>query len=261
MDSSLVEKRIVITGALGVLGRQLVEALAKEGAVVIALDISATGIDEFEQYENVTYVSCDISTEQSVIAAIHTLTSLAGGCDVLINNAATKSSCLQSFFAPIEDYSLETWREVMSVNIDGMFLMLKHILPLMRKQKAGNIIQVSSVYGLVGPDSRIYLGSEYLGQLINTPAVYSASKAAVLGLTKWVATEYGHLGIRANSIIPGGVASGQNQQFEDNYSNRVPMRRMADISEIISAIVFLASDESSYVNGHSLCVDGGLTAW
>jgi NAD(P)-dependent dehydrogenase (short-subunit alcohol dehydrogenase family) len=118
-----------------------------------------------------------------------------------------------------------------------------------------------SVYGLVGPDQRIYEGSEYEGRAINTPAVYSTSKAAVWGLTKYLAAYWGDKNVRVNAVTPGGVFSGQNDEFVRRYSARVPLGRMAQLDEISGAVIYLASDASSYVTGQNIVVDGGLTSW
>ena len=150
----------------------------------------------------------------------------------------------------------------MSVNIDGMFLMAQSVgRQLLRQGHGGAVIQTASIYGLVGPDPRIYEGSEYLGGPINTPAVYAASKAAVVGLTKWLATHWASSGIRVNCLVPGGVSSGQNSTFSEHYSSRVPMGRMAKSDEMVPALLYLASDASSYVTGQVLAVDGGWTCW
>jgi NAD(P)-dependent dehydrogenase (short-subunit alcohol dehydrogenase family) len=117
------------------------------------------------------------------------------------------------------------------------------------------------VYGVVAPDQRIYEGSQYLGRAINTPAVYSASKAAVIGLTRYLASYWGAQGIRVNTLTPGGVESGQNDVFSRKYSARVPLARMARADEMQSALLFLASDASSYMTGQNLVIDGGLTCW
>ena len=150
----------------------------------------------------------------------------------------------------------------MSVNIDGMFLMAQAVgKTMLAGEIKGRIVQTASIYGVVGPDNRIYEGSSYLGGPISTPAVYSASKAAVVGFTKWLATYWADKGIRVNCIVPGGVSSGQNGVFNDLYSARVPMGRMARAEEMVPPLLFLASEASSYVTGHVLMVDGGWTAW
>ncbi|MED5040779.1 SDR family oxidoreductase [Geobacillus stearothermophilus] len=181
---------------------------------------------------------------------------------MLHNNAAGKSNNLDAFFADFEDYDLNQWKEIMDTNLTSMFLVAKEVGKVMKKQrKGGSIIQTSSIYGILAPDQRIYEGSFYLGRKINTPAIYSASKAGVIGLTKYLATYWAKDGIRVNAITPGGVESGQNDTFKQNYSNRVPLGRMAQPEEMVGALIYLASDASSYVTGQNIVVDGGLSAW
>ena len=150
----------------------------------------------------------------------------------------------------------------MSVNIDGMFLVAQSVgIQMVKQDCGGSIIQTSSIYGLAAPDQRIYSGSSYLGREINTPAVYTTSKAAVIGLTNHLATYWAEKGIRVNTLTPGGVESGQNEEFKRRYSARVPLGRMAIASEMVGALIYLASDASSYVTGQNIIVDGGLNAW
>lgn len=150
----------------------------------------------------------------------------------------------------------------MSVNLDGMFLAAQAIGSQMIKQgKGGSIIQTSSIYGILGPDQRIYEGSYYLERKINTPAVYSASKAAVIGLSKYLAAYWADKKIRVNTLTPGGSESGQNDVFVKKYSARTPLGRMGRPDEMVAALIFLASEASSYVTGQNIVVDGGLSAW
>lgn len=253
----------VVTGGAGILGRVFCRALADAGAQVAVLDLleeqaraAASDIGEAA-----AGFGCDVSDPASVGAAVDAVMARFGRIDVLVNNAATKTADVRAFFEPFETYSLETWREVMGVNIDGMFLMAQAVGREMLKAGSGRIIQTASIYGLVGPDDRIYDGSDYLGGPINTPAVYSASKAAVVGLTKWLATHWAARGVRVNCLVPGGVSSGQNGVFDEKYSARTPMGRMARAEEMAPPLLFLASEASSYVTGQVLAVDGGWTAW
>lgn len=253
----------LVTGGAGILGQVFCRALIEAGARVAVVDlladaaVSAAG----ELGDAAAGFGCDVSDPASVGAAVDAVMARFGRIDVLVNNAATKTAHVPAFFEPFETYSLETWREVMSVNIDGMFLMAQAVGREMLKAGSGRIIQTASIYGLVGPDARIYDGSHYLGGPINTPAVYSASKAAVVGLTKWLATHWADKGIRVNCLVPGGVSSGQNGVFDQKYSARTPMGRMARAEEMAPPLLFLASDASSYVTGQVLAVDGGWTAW
>jgi NAD(P)-dependent dehydrogenase (short-subunit alcohol dehydrogenase family) len=131
----------------------------------------------------------------------------------------------------------------------------------MAERRHGSIINTLSIYGIVAPDQRIYEGAFYEGKAINTPAVYSASKAGLWGLTKYLAAYWGASGVRVNAITPGGVFSGQNDAFVQRYSARVPLGRMGQREEMAAAVVYLASEASSYVTGQNLVVDGGLTVW
>ena len=257
-------KVALVTGGAGILGQKFCAGLAEAGAKVAVVDLetSVAQAAAARLGENAVGFGCNVADPASVQVCVAAAIERFGAIDILHNNAATKSHDVRAFFAPFEDYSLATWREVMSVNIDGMFLMAQAVgKHMMARGKGGAVIQTASIYGLVGPDSRIYEGSDYLGGPINTPAVYAASKAAVVGLTKWLATHWASQGIRVNCLVPGGVSSGQNSVFSARYAERVPMGRMAQAEEIVPALLYLASDASSYVTGQVLAVDGGWTAW
>ena len=131
----------------------------------------------------------------------------------------------------------------------------------MAQRGGGCIVNTLSIYGVVAPDQRIYEGLQYLGRAINTPAIYAASKAGLWGLTLYLASYWGHRGVRVNAVTPGGVFSGQNDTFVANYSARAPLGRMARPDDMANAMRYLVSDASKYVTGHNLVVDGGWTAW
>lgn len=265
----LTGRTAVVTGGGGILGRGFCRVLAEHGARVAVLDLdaqaasaSAEAVRELVMGAELLALPCNVAEPEQVSEAVAQVVARFGGIDILHNNAATKTGDLKEFFEPFETYKQNTWREVMSVNIDGMFLMAQAIGRQMLTQgRGGSIIQTASIYGVVAPDQRIYEGSRYLGRQINTPAVYAASKAAVVGLTKYLAAYWGDKGIRVNTLTPGGVESGQNDVFSQRYSARVPLGRMAQAGEMESALLFLASDASSYVTGQNLIVDGGLTCW
>lgn len=261
-------KTVVITGGAGILGQHFARGFAAAGATPVIVDRDQASCDAAAETIGGSAIglACDITDPASVKDMMATVIARTGKLDVLLNGAASKSRDVRAFFTPFEDYDLEIWRDVMSVNIDGMFLMSQAASKQFLAQhtqtgQGGSVINVASIYGLVGPDPRIYEGSDYLGGPINTPAVYSASKAAVVGLTKWLATHWGPHGIRANCLVPGGVSSGQNGVFQDNYAARTPMGRMAGAEEIVGPALFLASDAASYITGQVLAADGGWTAW
>jgi NAD(P)-dependent dehydrogenase (short-subunit alcohol dehydrogenase family) len=264
---SLANKVVVVTGGAGLLGQVFCQSLVDVGAHVAIVDLDLASAETVAKRINksdaqrVIAVGSDITSPESVTQMVANVLKQLGRIDVLVNNAASKGSSLDAFFESFEDYSLKTWREVMSVNIDGLFLVAQAVGKQMKKQGGGSIIQTSSIYGVVAPDQRIYEGSEYNSRPINTPAVYSASKSAVNGLTNYLATYWASSKIRVNSLTPGGIASGQNSEFNKKYSNRVPLGRMGEATELVGALIYLASDASSYVTGQNLIVDGGLSAW
>jgi NAD(P)-dependent dehydrogenase (short-subunit alcohol dehydrogenase family) len=257
----------VVTGASGILGQRFAEGLAEFGANVALLDLdqqilqnSASEIAS-RHSGHVKGYACDITRPEAIRGAAKAIEAELGPVSILLNNAASKTRDVDAFFAPVATYSLETWREIMAVNLDGMFNVAQIFGTLMADRGYGSIVQTASIYGLMAPDQRIYEGSEYLGRAINTPAVYTASKAGVIGLTKHLATYWGAQGVRVNTLTPGGVESGQNDTFKQRYGARVPLGRMARADEMVGAMLFLVSDAASYVTGQNIAVDGGLSAW
>lgn len=263
----LTGRKALVTGAAGILGRHFAAALANHGADVVLVDRSDDALAELrseltEAYPvSIAAQAVDVSDAKAVFQLVEQVESEFGAIDILHNNAATKGPDLARFFAPPEDFDPEIWRDIMQVNVDGYFYMAREIGSRMARRGRGSIIQTASIYGVVGPDQRIYAGSSYMGHEINTPAVYSASKAAVVGLTKYFATYWGASGVRVNTLTPGGVRSGQNDVFDQKYSARVPLGRMGEPEDMANALVFLASEAARYVTGQNLIVDGGLTAW
>jgi len=186
-----------------------------------------------------------------------------GRLDILVNSAA-----LDPKFDPehaeqasnaFEDYPLESWNLALEVNLTGMFLACQAAVKPMLAQGRGVIINICSTYGLVGPDQRIYQRPGQPPQF--KPVYYSVTKAGVLGLTRYLATYYSGKDIRVNALTPGGVFNDHDEEFVRNYSARTVLGRMARREEMNGALLFLASDASSYMTGANLVVDGGWTAW
>lgn len=268
VDFSLTGKNALVTGATGILGQHFCHALASYGANLAIFDLDQRKLDDLagifkEKYKvEVIPVVCNITDPESVKKSVEFVDERLGGIHILHNNAASKGKTLDDFFASFEEFKLEAWKDIMSVNVDGMFLMAQAVgKKMIERNIKGSIIQTASIYGVVAPDQRIYEGSFYMNRTISSPAVYSASKAAVVGLTKYLASYWGHRGIRVNTLTPGGVESGQNETFKSKYGARIPLGRMAEADELCGALVYLASDASSYVTGQNLIIDGGLTAW
>lgn len=263
-DFRLDGRIAVLTGSAGILGRRMARALLDQGAHVALIDRSPEALETLrtglsaEQAPRALLIEADITDRAALEGARQEIEQKMGPVDVLVNNAATKS---EHFFEPFESFPLDDWHAVMNVNLTGVMLGCQVFGSSMAARQRGSVINTLSIYGIAAPDQRIYEGSLYEGRPINTPAVYSASKAAVWGLTQYLASYWGHRGVRVNALTPGGVFSGQNDVFVSCYSARVPLGRMADQDEMCGALVYLASDASSYVTGHNLVVDGGLTVW
>lgn len=256
---NLKGKVAVITGAVGLIGSQYAEILSDAGAQVVIVDVFQDKCEEFAK--EITKrngiealgLYADISNEDSICEMVRKVKQKFGKIDILINNAVAKP---KAFFKNFEDYPLSDWEQVMSVNLRGVFLCSKIIGSEMVGQRKGVIINVSSIYGLVGPDQSIYGNSG-----INAPAVYSASKGGVISLTKYLAAYWGNKGIRINSLCPGGVENNQDSEFIAKYCLKTPLGRMAKPDDFKGALLFLCSDASGYMTGANLVVDGGWTAW
>jgi 2-deoxy-D-gluconate 3-dehydrogenase len=209
----------------------------------------------------------DISTKGGARRLVaHTLREF-DRLDILINNAALtvrSGTHLAGYFNPFEDYELEIWEKALKVNITGMFLCAQEVGRQMIKQNRGVIVNISSTYGVVGPDQRIYeksLSPYSKSVRLNTPVPYSVTKGAVLALTRYLAAYWAGKNIRVNSLTPGGVFDNHDPEFVKRYSSRTMLGRMANRDEYKGAILFLVSDASSYMTGANLVVDGGWTAW
>jgi NAD(P)-dependent dehydrogenase (short-subunit alcohol dehydrogenase family) len=254
-DFSLKGEIVALTGGAGILGQRFVAALAAHGAKVAVLDrdsaraqqACAANRDQLRPYV------ADVSDATALRSAARRIEAELGAVTALVNAAATKS---EHFFEPFETFPLEDWDSVMAVNCTAAMLACQVFGVPMAERGKGSIVNILSIYGIRAPDQRIYEGSKF-----NTPAVYSASKAALWGLTRYLATYWGERGVRVNAITPGGVFHGHQDPFLTRYSARVPMGRMAQEDEMSGALVYLLSGASSYVTGQNMVVDGGLSVW
>ena len=262
----LTGRTAVVTGGAGLLGRVFAAALAEHGAAIAVLDVDEGAAEDVARAlrasgADALAIACDVADPDAVEAAAVAVDAWHGPAHVLVNNAATKTDDVRGFFSDTAATDLERWRKVMAVNLDGMFLVARAFGGRMAAAGRGSIVQTASIYGIVAPDLRIYEGLEFLGSPMTSPVTYSASKAGVVGLTRHLAVEWAPTGVRVNTLVPGGVRSGQDERFVERYSARVPLGRMAEPDEMAGAVVFLASDASSYVTGQAIAVDGGLSAW
>ncbi len=263
---SLKNKIAVVTGALGLLGKQHCLALSEAGATVIVCDLNEAACSDFAfSLEGDSMgVGTDITVPASVRELKDRIIKKYKKIDILVNNAAIndmfENPASAAELSKFENYPLELWEKSLNVNITGTFLCSQVIGSQMAAQASGSIINIASTYGIVAPDQSLYKNNEGTQEFYKSPA-YPATKGAVISFTKFLASYWGRKGVRVNCLSPGGVENGQENYFIKNYSNRTPLGRMAAPSDYKGAIVFLASEASSYMTGANLIIDGGWTAW
>lgn len=263
---SLKGKVAVVTGALGLLGVQHCRALAKAGAHVVVCDLVEADCQVLAAELTTPSLGggIDVTQPDSIIALRTKILNRWGHIDILVNNAAINDKfedpALAAHQSQFEHYPLEMWQQSLAVNITGVFLCAQIIGAQMAKQQAGSIINIASTYGLVGPNQALYQTSDGEQPFFKSP-VYPTTKGAVIAFTKYLATYWAGVGVRVNSLTPGGVENGQDDYFVRNYAARTPLKRMATPTDYQGALIFLASNASSYMTGANLIVDGGWTAW
>ena len=239
------DKVIIITGGAGGIGKETAKLLAKEGAKVVIFDINENRLTEakkeIEKYGIVEAIKADVTDFKSVSDAVNKVYEKFGKIDVLINNAGiTRDGFLSKM-------DLEDWNKVIAVNLTGVFNTTKAVVPYMLERGKGNIISISSVVGVYGN----------IGQ-----TNYAASKAGIIGMTKTWAKELGRKGIRANAVAPGFIKTEMTAKVPEKVINimieKTPLGRMGEPEDVANLLLFLSSDESSFINGQVIGVDGGL---
>ena len=267
---SLAGKAAIVTGGAGLLGKEFCRTLAEAGAGVIVADIDggAAGslADQLEQAGLQAFpVETDVTQKEQVSKMVSAALDHFGGLDILVNSAALDPKFdPQHAGGPVnafEDYPVESWNQALSVNLTGMFLCCQAASRPMLAAEGGKIINICSMYGLVGPDQRLYQREKEDEPSQFKPVYYSVTKAGVLGLTRYLATYYAGKNICVNALTPGGVYNDHDEVFLKAYAARSVLGRMARKDEMNGALLFLASDASSYMTGANLVVDGGWTAW
>lgn len=255
-------RNVLITGGTGHLGRVMAESLAELGASIILLDRPETqfrGIqsDLTERWKvKCSFIECDLESEEERNRAVQEIKSGGKGLNCLINNAALCGTTeLEGWVTPFEFQSLATWRRALEVNLTAPFHFSQAFAPELRAAKGGNIINITSIYGELGPDWQLYEGTD-----TGNPAAYGASKGGLAQLTRWLATTLAPE-VRVNAISPGGVFRNQPEAFVQRYVSKTPLNRMATEDDFRGLVAYLASDQAAYVSGQIIGVDGGWSAW
>ncbi len=270
----LDDRVALVTGGAGLLGRRYCQALLQAGARVIIGDVMRGQADDLARELDAARAigqELDVTSPESVQACVQAGVERFGRLDILVNNAAltvrggSERLSPADYFAPFEDYKVEVWDQALRTNLTGMLLCAQAAGRQMLRQapSGGVIVNISSTYGVVAPDQRLYDGvkSPYADTGFNTPVSYAVTKTAVLGLTRYLASYWGSKSIRVNSLTPHGVFDNHDETFVRNFVYRSPLGRMARNDEYRGALLFLVSDASSYMTGANLIVDGGWTAW
>ena len=264
---SLDQHVAVVTGACGKLGPVWVEALLEAGARVAALELPGAPVSSAfraladRSPQSLVRFDCDIRSRESIVAAAAAVSSGMGKPSVLVNNAGVdQPPDAGGNRSTIDELRIDQFRNMIEVNLLGTFQVTQVFGAGMAARGRGSIINIGSLYASVSPDQRFYDHLPGTAPFLKSPA-YGASKAAVVNMTKYFSTLWGARGVRVNTLSPGGVAGGQDDQFRAKYAARVPLGRMAQVDDLKGPLVFLASDAASYVTGHELRVDGGFTAW
>ena len=242
----LENKVILVTGGSGLIGREIMKHLKKEGAISINAEITVETDISKQQ------INCDVTSQTSINETITAVIEGFGRIDGLVNSAYPRT---KDWGMKFEEVPFESWRKNIDMQLNSVFLLCQKVLEHMKQQGAGAIVNIASIYGVVGNDFTIYEG--YGG---NSPAAYSAIKGGIINFSRYLASYYGKYNIRVNCVSPGGIFENQHPSFVERYSNKSLLKRMGKAEEIAPAVSFLLSDEASFITGHNLMVDGGWTA-
>jgi len=243
---NLKGKVIIVTGGSGLLGTEIVRDIRAKGGICLNFDVNCN--TDFGKFN----VRCDITNEESVNQAVTSVYDQFGQIDGLVNNAYPRSKDWGTDFM---EEPMESWDENLKLQLSSHVLILKKVASFMKKQGHGSIVNMSSIYGVVGNDLSLYEGLP-----MNSVAGYSAIKGGLVNLSRYLASYYGKNKIRVNCVSPGGIFDHQDPIFVDRYNAKVPLGRMGTPEDIAPSVSFLLSDDAKYITGHNLIVDGGWTS-
>ncbi len=260
---SMTGRVAIVTGGAGHIGYACCEALVQCGASTVIVDrdkdnslMSADRLRTLAPGAPVITMCADVTNEEDVSRLVTSTLQTLGRIDVLVHCAAlTGESALHGYSVPFEMQTLSAWQAAMSTNLTSAFLLARHARAALEQSRNGSIVNVSSIYGIVGPDLSLYEGTH-----MGNPAAYAATKGGLVQLTKYLATVLAP-GIRVNAVSPGGIERAQPEVFRKRYQAKTPLGRLGKEEDLKGAVAFLASDASAYVTGHNLVIDGGWTAW
>ena len=242
----LKNKIIIVTGGNGLLGKAILKNISNEGGIPICADININKNSEYDQFY------CDVSSEESIENLLKEVINKYDKIDGLVNNAYPRTN---DWHLDFEKIRIDSWKKNIDLQLNSSFVIIQKAAKYMKKNKSASIVNMSSIYGVIGPDFGIYEGTE-----MTMPAAYSAIKGGLISFTRYLASYYGKDSINVNCISPGGILDDQPMQFVKNYTKKIPLQRMGNASDISPAVVFLLSDEASYITGQNIIIDGGLTA-
>lgn len=255
---SLRNKTAVVTGGAGLIGKSMVAGLAEAGAKTYIADTNEKESKNIEKLSTkrglkVKWINLDITNIDSIKSCIKKILKEDKKIDVWVNSAYPRT---EDWGTKFEDIKYSSWKENVDIHLNGYFLCCQQIAEQMKKQRSGSIINLGSIYGVVGPDFSIYDGTD-----MTVAAEYSAIKGGIINFTRYLATYYGKYNVRVNAVCPGGIFDNQPKNFVKRYEKKTPLGRMGKPEDVAGPVIFLASDASSYITGHILMVDGGWTTW
>jgi NAD(P)-dependent dehydrogenase (short-subunit alcohol dehydrogenase family) len=246
MNNRLKDKIIIITGGNGLLGKAIIKRLKSEGAFCINFEIN------HETNHDLSQVYCDITNANSIDSGLQMVFKKYKKIDGLVNNAYPRT---KDWGTKFEDIVFDSWKQNIDWQLNSYFYISQKVALQMSVQKEGSIVNMASIYGVIGADFTVYEGTT-----MTMPAAYSAIKGALINFTRYVASYYGPQQVRVNAVSPGGIFDNQNEVFVNNYCKKVPMRRLGNPEDIAPTVAFLLSDDAEYITGQNIIVDGGWTA-
>jgi NAD(P)-dependent dehydrogenase (short-subunit alcohol dehydrogenase family) len=249
---SCKDKVALITGGFGLIGKEIVQGLNDFGALVCIADINELQMEGLKNRPNVNFYPFDITSEDSIRQTLQAVIKQYKRIDILVNCAYPRTG---DWGARCEDVNFDSWKINVNSQLGGYFVCSQKVAEQMKLQKGGSIINFASIYGVVAPDFSIYEGTA-----MTMPIAYSAIKGGVIAFSKYMAAYYAKDNVRVNCISPGGIIDKQPDSFVKKYAAKTPLGKMGSPTDMVGAVLYLASDASSYVTGHNLIIDGGWTA-